>query len=408
MAIYAKPIPYAGEEYDRLLKIRNRLIYKPWNKDVNQEVQYSDIESYFYGLYDDGLLIGGASYRYLPEEIIRIQDIAIEPTYQGRGHGSALLSFVEAHLDKEDTKTIVLESRRSVMPFFEKNGYEFEAKTETETDVLLLRMEKDYKKRETRNHLPLFEEKQMNPIALVTLKNDGYTLLSEIRKSFPQEDVFVIELLEDNDMWLNFAENTLHGGFKYSVISPLLYAPGRFNMEESVNLPEELAKKALDLSENKKILLLAPPKVLENGVFEKSLMDLDSSVHLTMMEFEVPYVDSFAGLDSPFYHSVAEKLEDLKEIDFDTVLLPSFQSGLDLRDIQQYLEDSLNRELKIVPVNDVVVRSLRYGMMDKNLSNILGGTGELVLYSQDEKGVRERLKKYHRGERSAKIFPIVE
>jgi predicted GNAT family N-acyltransferase len=71
----------------------------------------------------------------------KIRQVAVEPSWQGRGVGHALMLAVETAARDAGIKNLVLNSRESVCGFYEKLGYVSEGEPFTEVGIPHRRMQ---------------------------------------------------------------------------------------------------------------------------------------------------------------------------------------------------------------------------------------------------------------------------
>lgn len=89
----------------------------------------------FWVVNDEDTILGAAYYAPEPfsEGVWNLHFISVHPAHQGKGHGSALLSYVEQALEKRGERLLLVETSGAASfeltrAFYRKNGYEEEAR----------------------------------------------------------------------------------------------------------------------------------------------------------------------------------------------------------------------------------------------------------------------------------------
>ena len=82
----------------------------PWNSDLDEiEDLYLDGGDFIVGIYDSAIIAMGAL-RRVSDDVVEMKRVGVDPSYQGRGIGRALLAAMEARAAELGFKTIVLDT----------------------------------------------------------------------------------------------------------------------------------------------------------------------------------------------------------------------------------------------------------------------------------------------------------
>ena len=113
--------------WEQLMKLRFKVLREPWNQPEGSERSDDDNESKHSAILDDtNTIIATARINRISEKQAQIRFMAIEPSWQGKGLGQAILRFTEG-LGRRNYRGIeqyVLHAREHAVTFYEKNGYQ--------------------------------------------------------------------------------------------------------------------------------------------------------------------------------------------------------------------------------------------------------------------------------------------
>lgn len=120
----------------RVLREPLGLVYTAADLDAERD------DRHLLGLDDEGKVIGGLLVRGKdqPSGVWKIRQVAVEPTFQGRGIGRHLMTQVAREAADAGISTLVLHSRESVCGFYEKLGYQIEGEAFDEIGIPHRRM----------------------------------------------------------------------------------------------------------------------------------------------------------------------------------------------------------------------------------------------------------------------------
>jgi ribosomal protein S18 acetylase RimI-like enzyme len=120
----------------RVLREPLGLVYTAADLDAERD------DRHLLALGDEGKVIGGLLVRgkSQPPGVWKIRQVAVEPTFQGRGIGRHLMTQIAREADAAGISTLVLHSRESVCGFYEKLGYRIEGEAFDEIGIPHRRM----------------------------------------------------------------------------------------------------------------------------------------------------------------------------------------------------------------------------------------------------------------------------
>lgn len=257
-----------------------------------------------------------------------------------------------------------------------------------------------------------------SPIGVFDSGIGGLTVVKEIRRSLPSEDIIYLGDTarlpygtKSFDSIIQFSrENTkflLARGVKCIVIA--CYSSTSVALEilqKEIQIPiigviKPGVKKALELTKNNKIGVIGTSLTIHSGAYEKAFQDLDTEVEVIgrACPLFVPLVEE-GFIDHPATEFIArEYLEPLKKDNIDTLLLGCTHFPLLLDVIRRVLGD-----INYVDASQELGRELAYLLAERDLLNP-SGNGNINIYLTDlsinfkeiaERFLGEPLKNYFR------------
>ena len=112
-------------EYGEERRLRSEVLIKPFGITPGAELFPTEDQSYHLIAVDEGRVVGGAI--FIPEaKIGRICQMAVDPAYQKKGVGAALIANLEERLREEGFEEAYLHARHYAVGFYERMGYTVE------------------------------------------------------------------------------------------------------------------------------------------------------------------------------------------------------------------------------------------------------------------------------------------
>ncbi len=119
-----REITFQGDGYDQTLLLRHEVLRAPWGKSIAEDDLFGEVGDFIYGAFDGQKLVGMATYLDRGEPLVRLRYMAVDQAYQGFGIGAHIARVFEARAREAGKKGIYLTARTSVLPFYEKLGYQ--------------------------------------------------------------------------------------------------------------------------------------------------------------------------------------------------------------------------------------------------------------------------------------------
>jgi predicted GNAT family N-acyltransferase len=116
-------IDYGTEEYQQMLLLRVEILRKPLGLDFSESDIEADKKDLLIGAFDDGRIIGCCVLTHESGETIRLRQMAVKNTIQGKGVGQQILRFAEIMAKDKGYNTLSMHARDTAIGFYEKQGY---------------------------------------------------------------------------------------------------------------------------------------------------------------------------------------------------------------------------------------------------------------------------------------------
>lgn len=142
MEIRLDLIALNSPDYFQALNLREKILRLPLGLKFTPEDITNDSNEYHLGAFVETKLIGNVSLKPINSEIIKLKQMAIDPTYQGKGIGSKLLQYAEKYAIANNFKEIQLHARCHAQEFYAKFGYIPQGETFIEVGIPHILMRK--------------------------------------------------------------------------------------------------------------------------------------------------------------------------------------------------------------------------------------------------------------------------
>ena len=137
-----KQIKYQSPEYKQSLNLRNKILRKPLGMVFTDNFLQHDAEDFIIGLFEKNKIIAVLHLKPLPCFVLKMRQVAVDETFQGKGYGRKLVMFSEEFARNKAYKKIVLHARETAVSFYKKSGYEISGDKFFEIGIPHFRMEK--------------------------------------------------------------------------------------------------------------------------------------------------------------------------------------------------------------------------------------------------------------------------
>jgi predicted GNAT family N-acyltransferase len=117
---------YDSQEYHLALQLRDVVLRKPLGLAFTEKDLQVDAQGIHLGAFISGKLVGCLILNPQAQGVYKMRQVAVDPTFQGRGIGKALVVFAEQVVQEVSGTKIELAARDTVVPFYESLQYQKE------------------------------------------------------------------------------------------------------------------------------------------------------------------------------------------------------------------------------------------------------------------------------------------
>ena len=110
--------------YQQALVLRNQILRLPLGLDLQLEDLTEEVSQWHFGLWRGPNLVASVTIKPLRDGRVKLRQMCVSPDEQGNGLGSLLVKKVEEELVKHGITEIELAARATVVPFYQRLGYE--------------------------------------------------------------------------------------------------------------------------------------------------------------------------------------------------------------------------------------------------------------------------------------------
>lgn len=138
-------IDFGSGKYDELVELRYKVLLEPLGLKFLDLHRAKEISYLHIGCVDnlENKLVGGLMLIPLDNKRIRMMQVAVLPSYQGKGVGKELVAYAEKRAKEAGFSKIIMHAMLSVVDFYEKIGYTQEGDIFDENGITFAKMVKD-------------------------------------------------------------------------------------------------------------------------------------------------------------------------------------------------------------------------------------------------------------------------
>lgn len=118
-------IAHSEEDIKRCFSIRKKVFVEEQGVPLSIEIDDHDQSATHLLVSQNGQAIGAGRFRwYDDKKTIKVERICMLPTHRGQGNGRELMQKVEEFAIQQKATQLLLNAQVTVLPFYEKLGYE--------------------------------------------------------------------------------------------------------------------------------------------------------------------------------------------------------------------------------------------------------------------------------------------
>lgn len=140
--IEIRQIEFGTDEYKKELDLRDKILRKPLGLNIFDDDLENEKNDYHIGAFLNNVLVGILVLTELNDTEIRMRQVAVEEALRGNSIGSKLVIYAEEFAKRLGYKTMMLNSRKTSIKFYEKLGYEKASEEFVSVTILHYKMEK--------------------------------------------------------------------------------------------------------------------------------------------------------------------------------------------------------------------------------------------------------------------------
>jgi N-acetylglutamate synthase-like GNAT family acetyltransferase len=135
-------IDYGTKEYEQMVYLRNEILRKPIGLQFDRAELDKEKDDVLMGAFEDGKILGCCLLTKIDDQTVRLRQMAVPNSMQGKGVGRALMIFAENIARDLGYKKLVMHARKTAIGFYEKLGYTTDNKEFEEVTIPHYVMEK--------------------------------------------------------------------------------------------------------------------------------------------------------------------------------------------------------------------------------------------------------------------------
>jgi GNAT superfamily N-acetyltransferase len=138
-----KIIDHGSKEYKQMVDLRFYLLRKPLGLIFTDEDLAAEKEDILIGVFEDDKLEACCILTQTAPKTVRLRQMAVAATLQGKGIGRQLMSFAENIARDRGYRRLTMHARKTAIGFYEKNGYKISGPEFVEVTIPHFEMEKE-------------------------------------------------------------------------------------------------------------------------------------------------------------------------------------------------------------------------------------------------------------------------
>ncbi len=119
-----KLIDHGSPEYQQMVQLRNEILRRPLGLKFDLSELEKEKDEILIAAFEEEKMLGCCMLIKYGPDAVRLRQMAVLPTLQGKGVGRALMQFAENIARDMGYKRIMMHARKTATGFYEKLGYE--------------------------------------------------------------------------------------------------------------------------------------------------------------------------------------------------------------------------------------------------------------------------------------------
>lgn len=118
-----KLIDHGSPEYHQMVQLRDEILRKPLGLSFLPEELEQEKEAILIAAFEEEKMLGCCILIETSPGVVRLRQMAVHHSLQGKGVGRALMQFAENIARDRGFRTITMHARKTATGFYEKLGY---------------------------------------------------------------------------------------------------------------------------------------------------------------------------------------------------------------------------------------------------------------------------------------------
>lgn len=135
-------VEHGSGEYEETVALRHQVLRKPLGLSYAPAELAGEKDSFLFALREGAELVACLVLKPLDERCIKMRQLAVRESSQGKGFGRELVNHAESFAREHGCAEIVLHARETALGFYQKLSYEAEGDSFTEVGLPHLFMRK--------------------------------------------------------------------------------------------------------------------------------------------------------------------------------------------------------------------------------------------------------------------------
>jgi predicted GNAT family N-acyltransferase len=128
--------------YEEMVQLRMHVLLEPIGIPHSYIDPVKETNDLLIGAYEDGRLIGGCILTKISDTTVQLRQMAVASSLQKKGIGTAILHFAENTARERGYHILMMHARDTVLPFYEKCGYQVAGEQFFEVGIAHHKMQK--------------------------------------------------------------------------------------------------------------------------------------------------------------------------------------------------------------------------------------------------------------------------
>jgi N-acetylglutamate synthase-like GNAT family acetyltransferase len=118
-----KQIDHGTPQYNQMVQLRNLILRQPLGLGFSEDELSREKNDILIGAFDDDEMLGCCVLTPIDNSTIRLRQMAVHGSLQGKGIGASIMSFAENLARDKGFNRIIMHARDTAMGFYEKLGF---------------------------------------------------------------------------------------------------------------------------------------------------------------------------------------------------------------------------------------------------------------------------------------------